>query len=204
MRPSLPIPASSNTKENITPMRRRITANGSRATIRWKTFPTSRSCPFSNRTISCTGISKNAAFPGLQKPSWGTMGANVWAPDVVQIGDTFVMYYALSVWGGSRSRHRRRHGVPSARALDGSRQAVHFDGDRGQQFHRSRRVPRAGRQRLYDLGQLPRSVRRTAHGRRPRTRRGAGLRAGEQDARGGAGYFAGVQSRDVRSAVYRL
>ena len=42
---------------------------------------------------------KNAAFPGLQKPSWGTMGANVWAPDVVQIGDTFVMYYALSVWG---------------------------------------------------------------------------------------------------------
>ena len=27
------------------------------------------------------------------------MGANVWAPDVVKIGNSFVMYYALSVWG---------------------------------------------------------------------------------------------------------
>lgn len=42
---------------------------------------------------------KNAAFASLGKPSWGTIGANVWAPDVVQIGDTFVMYYALSTWG---------------------------------------------------------------------------------------------------------
>ena len=42
---------------------------------------------------------KNGAFTDLKKPSWGTYGSNVWAPDVVQIGDTFVMYYALSVWG---------------------------------------------------------------------------------------------------------
>ena len=42
---------------------------------------------------------KNAAFASLGKPSWGTLGANVWAPDVGQIGDTFVMYYALSTWG---------------------------------------------------------------------------------------------------------
>ncbi|MDE5897255.1 MAG: family 43 glycosylhydrolase [Clostridia bacterium] len=42
---------------------------------------------------------KNAAFTELKKPSWGSYGAGVWAPDVVQIGDTFVMYYALSVWG---------------------------------------------------------------------------------------------------------
>lgn len=42
---------------------------------------------------------KNAAFTALKKPSWGTMGANVWAPDVVKIGNSFVMYYALSVWG---------------------------------------------------------------------------------------------------------
>lgn len=42
---------------------------------------------------------KNAAFTDRAKPSWGTYGASVWAPDVVQIGDTFVMYYALSVWG---------------------------------------------------------------------------------------------------------
>ena len=42
---------------------------------------------------------KNAAFTSLKKPSWGTYGANVWAPDVVKIGETFVMYYALSTWG---------------------------------------------------------------------------------------------------------
>ncbi len=42
---------------------------------------------------------KNAAFTDLKKPSWGTYGANVWAPDVVKIGDKFIMYYALSVWG---------------------------------------------------------------------------------------------------------
>lgn len=39
------------------------------------------------------------AFVGLKKPSWGTSGAGVWAPDVVKIGGKFVMYYALSVWG---------------------------------------------------------------------------------------------------------
>ena len=44
---------------------------------------------------------KNAAFTAREKPDWGTYGANVWAPDVVKIGDTFVMYYALSVWGDS-------------------------------------------------------------------------------------------------------
>ncbi len=42
---------------------------------------------------------KKAAFTDLKKPTWGTIGANLWAPDVVRIGDTFVMYYALSVWG---------------------------------------------------------------------------------------------------------
>jgi arabinan endo-1,5-alpha-L-arabinosidase len=40
-----------------------------------------------------------AAFRGSKKPSWGSPGANVWAPDVVKIGDQFVMYYSLSIWG---------------------------------------------------------------------------------------------------------
>ncbi len=39
------------------------------------------------------------AFRGAAKPSWGTAGANVWAPDVVKIGEKFVMYYSLSTWG---------------------------------------------------------------------------------------------------------
>lgn len=40
-----------------------------------------------------------SAFRGVTKPAWGTFGANVWAPDVVKIGDKFIMYYALSTWG---------------------------------------------------------------------------------------------------------
>lgn len=39
------------------------------------------------------------AFVGAKAPSWGTPGATPWAPDVVKIGDKFVMYYALSTWG---------------------------------------------------------------------------------------------------------
>lgn len=33
------------------------------------------------------------------RPTWGTPGANLWAPDVVRIGDQYVLYYSLSTWG---------------------------------------------------------------------------------------------------------
>ncbi|MFQ7079088.1 MAG: hypothetical protein ACLRSW_14765 [Christensenellaceae bacterium] len=46
---------------------------------------------------------KNARSPRL-KTELGTMGANVWAPDVVK-SKLFVMYYAFD--GAIRSRHRR-------------------------------------------------------------------------------------------------
>lgn len=39
------------------------------------------------------------AFTGPKKPSWGSNGANVWAPDVIKIGSKFHMYYSLSNWG---------------------------------------------------------------------------------------------------------
>lgn len=33
------------------------------------------------------------------KPVWGTKGAGFWAPDIVKIGNKFVLYYSLSTWG---------------------------------------------------------------------------------------------------------
>jgi len=35
----------------------------------------------------------------IDKPTWGTENANIWAPDIVKIGDTFLLYYSLSTWG---------------------------------------------------------------------------------------------------------
>lgn len=34
----------------------------------------------------------------LSRPTWATKNAGVWAPDIVKIGDEFIMYYAASVW----------------------------------------------------------------------------------------------------------
>lgn len=38
-------------------------------------------------------------FRAIDTPTWGTMGAGLWAPDVVKIGTKYVLYYSLSVWG---------------------------------------------------------------------------------------------------------
>ena len=32
------------------------------------------------------------------KPTWGSLSAGVWAPDIVKIGNTYNLYYSLSVW----------------------------------------------------------------------------------------------------------
>lgn len=40
-----------------------------------------------------------SAFTYETKPSWGTPGANVWAPDIVKIGEAYNLYYSLSTWG---------------------------------------------------------------------------------------------------------
>lgn len=34
----------------------------------------------------------------IPRPTWGTAGANIWAPDVQYINGQYVMYYSLSVW----------------------------------------------------------------------------------------------------------
>lgn len=34
----------------------------------------------------------------IARPTWGTSGANIWAPDVVKVGNKFMVYYSLSVW----------------------------------------------------------------------------------------------------------
>lgn len=33
-----------------------------------------------------------------KNPTWGTSGANVWAPHVTKIGDEYIYYYSLSKW----------------------------------------------------------------------------------------------------------
>ena len=40
------------------------------------------------------------AFTPDGKPSWNTSASSIWAPDINKIGDLYVMYYAMSKWGG--------------------------------------------------------------------------------------------------------
>jgi arabinan endo-1,5-alpha-L-arabinosidase len=39
------------------------------------------------------------AFTLAKRPSWGTIGAGIWAPDIAKVGDTYNLYYSLSTWG---------------------------------------------------------------------------------------------------------
>ena len=41
----------------------------------------------------------NQVFKIQTMPTWGTLGAGLWAPDIVKIGDKYLLYYSLSVWG---------------------------------------------------------------------------------------------------------
>lgn len=38
-------------------------------------------------------------FRAIDTPTWGTMGAGLWAPDIVRIGTKYMLYYSLSIWG---------------------------------------------------------------------------------------------------------
>ncbi len=40
-----------------------------------------------------------SVFRQVNMPTWGTLGAGLWAPDIVRIGDTYTLYYSLSIWG---------------------------------------------------------------------------------------------------------
>jgi arabinan endo-1,5-alpha-L-arabinosidase len=40
-----------------------------------------------------------SVFTLQTRPIWGTPNAGLWAPDIVKIGDTFLLYYSLSTWG---------------------------------------------------------------------------------------------------------
>jgi len=42
---------------------------------------------------------ETSAFTLQSRPTWGTLNAGLWAPDIVKIGDTFNLYYSLSTWG---------------------------------------------------------------------------------------------------------
>ncbi len=40
-----------------------------------------------------------SVFRQVNMPTWGALGAGLWAPDIVRIGETYVLYYSLSTWG---------------------------------------------------------------------------------------------------------
>ena len=40
-----------------------------------------------------------SVFTLKNRPVWGTPNAGLWAPDVVKIGDKYLLYYSLSTWG---------------------------------------------------------------------------------------------------------
>jgi arabinan endo-1,5-alpha-L-arabinosidase len=40
-----------------------------------------------------------SAFTMATRPTWGTPGAGIWAPDIVRLGETYYLYYSLSTWG---------------------------------------------------------------------------------------------------------
>lgn len=40
-----------------------------------------------------------SAFTLKTRPTWGTANAGIWAPDIVKIGDQYLLYYSLSTWG---------------------------------------------------------------------------------------------------------
>ncbi|MGI6243474.1 MAG: family 43 glycosylhydrolase [Prevotella sp.] len=43
--------------------------------------------------------SNGNAFTEATRPTWGTNGAGIWAPDINYINNQYVLYYAMSVWG---------------------------------------------------------------------------------------------------------
>ncbi|MBN2504377.1 MAG: family 43 glycosylhydrolase [Bacilli bacterium] len=40
-----------------------------------------------------------SVFTLATRPTWGTPNAGIWAPDIVKIGENYLYYYSLSVWG---------------------------------------------------------------------------------------------------------
>lgn len=52
----------------------------------------------------------------LRSKSWGASANNIWAPDVVKIGNTWNYYYSNSVWGGEDTAGI---GVMTSASLDG-------------------------------------------------------------------------------------
>lgn len=42
-----------------------------------------------------------SVFQMNTRPTWGSLNAGLWAPDIVKIGEKFLLYYSLSVWGDS-------------------------------------------------------------------------------------------------------
>jgi arabinan endo-1,5-alpha-L-arabinosidase len=75
-------------------------AYGTSDTARWGTDYGLKYVPVLSSVDLVHWEFRNSAFPKAKDtPSWGTMGAGIWAPDIVKIGDKYLLYYSLSTWG---------------------------------------------------------------------------------------------------------
>lgn len=55
--------------------------------------------PILSSTDLVNWVFAGSAFEMDTRPTWGTANSGIWAPDVVKIGNQFIMYYSLSKWG---------------------------------------------------------------------------------------------------------
>ena len=70
-------------------------------------FATGRGIPFSSSPDGVTWTREGSVFTQIPDDVHATVpknnGADVWAPDIIRIGDQFYMYYAVSSWGSFNS-----------------------------------------------------------------------------------------------------
>jgi arabinan endo-1,5-alpha-L-arabinosidase len=74
---------------------------------RYYVFATGRGIPFSSSPDGITWTREGSVFTQIPDDVHATVpknnGADVWAPDIIRIGDLFYMYYAVSSWGSFNS-----------------------------------------------------------------------------------------------------
>jgi arabinan endo-1,5-alpha-L-arabinosidase len=72
---------------------------GTQDNAEWGDYFGTRYIPILSSTNLVEWEAAGAVFKAATAPTWGTLGAGLWAPDIVKIGDTYTRYYSLSTWG---------------------------------------------------------------------------------------------------------
>lgn len=75
-------------------------AYGTQDNALWGTYYGVRYLPILQSDNLVDWTYADAVFRPVTMPTWNeTSGAGLWAPDVVKIGDNYVLYYSFSAWG---------------------------------------------------------------------------------------------------------